>query len=173
VIIINIVKTMPGMDRMNLVEKFSILIVLSLILLTIGCTTTQKQIPGQEQTPEGTLNNYVRALNDRDSKEVHRMLSKSLQDQINHEIATTDHDPVQDALYGLDRQGATINSVEMLNVTTSGNTAQVEIDFFWHYPPGEPHRESRQVATMVKENGTWKFQNFFPFNDSESVPSRL
>ena len=161
------------MDRMKLIGKFSILIVLSLILLTIGCTTIRNQTPGQEQTPEGALNNYVKALNDRDGKEVYRMLSKSLQDQINHEIATTDHDPVQDALYGLDRQGATINSVKILNVTTSGNTAKVEIDFFWHYPPGEPHRESRPVVKMVKENGTWKVQNFFPFVDSESVPSRL
>ena len=161
------------MDRMTAIEKFSILIVLSLILLTIGCTTVQKQTPGQEQTPEGALNNYVKALNDRDRMGVYIMLSKSLQDQIDHVEATTDHDPVQDALYGLDRQGATINSVKILNVTTSGNTAQVEIDFFWHYPPGEPHIESRRVAKMVKENGTWKFQNFFPFNDSESVPSRL
>ena len=80
-----------------------------------------------------------------------------------HTYATTRRDPVHDALYALKLQGATIQTVTIINQTITGQTASVVVDYFWHYPGIFQINEERQVVEFVNEGGAWKLNTFFPF----------
>ncbi len=94
---------------------------------------------------------------------VHDALSSRLQSQYRSYLCDHRRDPVHDALYALKLQGATIQTVTIINQTITGQTASVVVDYFWHYPGIFQINEERQVVEFVNEGGAWKLNTFFPF----------
>jgi len=136
-----------------------VLLLFALILIS-GCTN-----PTYPNTPEGALQKYVKAVNDRDSDTVYSMLSSNLQSQYKWEFTTNRFDPVHVSLEGIRKGGATINSLTIINQTVSADKALLKVDFFWHYIGLAQHDEKRLMVEFVKENGEWKLNNLFPFYD--------
>lgn len=145
--------------------QFTIILLLIFAILFSACTSPSIT----DRSPLGVLNTYINAVNDRDTRTVHDTLSSALRSQYDHEYATTLRDPVYDALHALDLQKATMQSVTIVNMTTSNKTAVIEVDFFWHYPGIEHGDERRQIVHLVNEGGEWKLDDFFPF-DGPDLP---
>lgn len=152
--------------RMRPIVIFTLIFLLLFTILSPACTAPS----AVDHSPQGVLNTYIKAINDRDTKTVHDTLSSALQTRIDHEYATTRRDPVHDSLYGLQRGGATIQSVTIINQTIIGQTAFVEVNYFWHFPERVQTFETHQVVEFVNEGGEWKLIEFFPFNDPELWP---
>lgn len=135
-----------------------------------ACTAPSAPDP----SPQGILKTYIQNVNDRDTQAVHDALSSRLQSQYDRAYETTRQDPVHAALYGLELQGATIQTVTIINQTITGQNASVEVDYFWHYPGISRISEQRQSVECVNEGGTWKLDTFFPFEGqnilSEATP---
>lgn len=137
-----------------------ILIVLLVFFIAIpGCTAPSPADP----SPQGVLNEYIRALNDRDSQMVHDLLSSALISKYDHMYATTGRDPVYDSVYGLKREGATIQSVEIINQTVFNQSVFLDVNYFWHYSGRMQTDQDRQMVVLIKENDEWKLNTFFPF----------
>jgi len=147
----------------------SIILTLSFLLIFTILSNACTAPSAADHSPKGVLNNYIKAINDRDTKTVHDTLSSALQTQYDHEYATTRRDPVHDSLYGLQREGATIQSVTIINQTIIGQTAFVEVGYFWHYPERIQTFETHQVVEFVNEGEEWKLNNFFPFDEPNST----
>jgi len=150
----------------------SIILTLSFLLIFTILSNACTAPSAADHSPKGVLNNYIKAINDRDTKTVHDTLSSALQTQYDHEYATTRRDPVHDSLYGLQREGATIQSVTIINQTIIGQTAFVEVGYFWHYPERIPTFETHRVVEFVNEGEEWKLNNFFPFDEPNSTVSQ-
>jgi hypothetical protein len=146
---------------MKQIEKMMIILVLFSAALSAACISPS----AVDHSPRGVLNTYIKAINDRDTQTVHDTLSSALRTRYDHEYATTRRDPVHDSLYGLQRGGATIQSVMIINQTMIGQTAFVEVDYFWHYPERVQTDRRHQIVEFVNEGGEWKLNNFFPFDE--------
>jgi len=148
------------------------LVILSLIAALLftafvpACTAPSADDP----SPQGVLKTYIQKINDRDTQAVHDALSSELRSQYDHTYATTGRDPVHDALYSLERQGANIQTVTIVNQTITNQTATVVVDYFWHYPGISRIDERQQVVELVNEGGVWRLTTFFPFEGQDVVP---
>lgn len=135
-----------------------------------ACTAPSAPDP----SPQGVLKTYIQNVNDRDTQAVHDALSSRLQFQYERAYEATRQDPVHDALYGLERQGATIQTVTIINQTITGQNATLVVNYFWHYPGISQINEQRQSVEFVNEGGTWELDTFFPFEGqnilSETTP---
>jgi hypothetical protein len=138
---------------------FSLILMLFFTTFIPACTTPSAPDP----SPQGILKTYIQEVNDRDAQAVREALSSGLQSQYDHAYETTGRDPVHDAIYGLERQGATIQTMTIINQTITGQTATVEVDYFWHYPGIYQINEQRQAVEFENEGGAWKLTTFFPF----------
>jgi hypothetical protein len=123
--------------------------------------------PAPDPSPQGILKSYIQNVNDRDTQAVHEALSSGLRSGYDRAYETTRQDPVHDALYSLERQGATIQTVTIVNQTITGQNASVEVDYFWHYPGISRIDERRQIVELVNEGGVWKLNSFFPFEGQD------
>jgi hypothetical protein len=151
--------------RMRLIVILTLIFLLVFTILSPACTAPS----AVDHSPQGVLNNYIKAINDRDTQTVHDTLSSALQTRYDHEYATTRRDPVHDSLYGLQREGATIQSVMIINQTIIGQTAFIEVEYFWHYIERVQTDKRHQIVEFVYEGGEWKLNNFFPFDEPNST----
>jgi Domain of unknown function (DUF4878) len=150
---------------MRRIALSTIILLLIFAILASACTTPSVA----DRSPPGVLNTYVKAVNDRDTRTVHDALSSALRSRFDHDYATTRRDPVYDALHALELMKATMQSVTIINMTTTNKTSVIEVDFFWHYPGVEHGDERRQIVHLVNEGGEWKLDDFFPF-DGPDIP---
>ena len=144
----------------------SIIFILFFVSLIPACAAPSTH----NGTPENALNSYIQALNDRNSVAVFRDLSIPLQAQYHKDYETTGRDPVAFSLYGLQRGGQTIQSVQIINQTMTGLNASIRITYFWHFSGRFDTEERTAVVELVNESGTWKFGSFFPFDNPDLMP---
>ncbi len=126
-----------------------LIVVAVLVLVVIRPRSAQTYA---EDSPEGTIQRYLRALEEGDSETAYSFFSSEVQRDF----------PLQEFEDGLPRPEFGVEdgrrSVRVAGVETRGDTATLllEVDEYVDLVPLSPEYQSELEVTLTHENGAWK-----------------